>query len=249
MLAAKHGAAHVYACEMVPPIADKAIELIAENGYAERVTVIPKVSHDIRVGVDMPERADALISETIDCGFVGEGFLDSLRHARAELLRPAAVLVPRAFTLEGALLESEAVFGLNRTGDFEGIRLTGFNELATQGYFSVRLDTWRHRLLSGPCRFVSVDLASYAFAPISKRIRLEATENGQAHGVVFWFDVELVQGVSLTNATGAGTSHWRQAFAGFERPIAVEEGDAIIVELALSAQAVEITYVKVEGGP
>jgi type II protein arginine methyltransferase len=192
--------------------------------------------------VDLPRRADVLVSETIDCGFVGEGFLAALRHARAELLRPEAALVPRSFSLEGALLESDDVFRLNRADDVEGFRLAGFNELSTRGYFPVRLDTWRHRLLSRPLRFVALDLDSYDFAPIEETIELQASASGHVHGVVFWFEVELVPGVSLSNSPGRDTSHWMQAFACFEWPVPVAEGDVVIVQLTFSSHAAELTY-------
>ncbi len=241
MLAAKQGAAHVYACEMVAPVADKAVEIIAANGYSDQVTLLPKISHDLRIGVDMPRRADVLISETIDCGFVGEGFLSSLRHARTELLTPDAALVPRRFTLEGALLESADVFALNRVDQVEGFDLAGFNELSTQGYFPVRLNTWRHRMVSTPTRLLRLDLASYSFAPLNETVELTANASGQVHGVVFWFDVELVPGVQLSNTPCTGASHWMQAFACFERPIAVAKGDEVVVQLAFSPSSVDIT--------
>ncbi|MEO7732009.1 MAG: 50S ribosomal protein L11 methyltransferase [Kofleriaceae bacterium] len=247
MLAAKHGAAHVYACEMVAPVADKAVEIIAANGYADKVTLIPKISHDIRIGADMPQRAEVLISETIDCGFVGEGFLSSLRHAKSELLTPNATLVPRRFTLEGALLESSDVFGLNRIDEVEGFDLGGFNELATRGYFPVRLNTWRHRLMSAPSRLLGLDLASYAFTPVSETLELTANTTGVVHGVVFWFDVELVAGIRLSNTPCTGASHWMQAFTCFERPIAVAKGDQIVLDLSFSQSAVDITYVGCRG--
>jgi type I protein arginine methyltransferase len=244
MLAAKHGAAHVYACEMIAPVADKAVEIIAANGYADRVTLIPKISYDVRIGADMPRRADVLLSETIDCGFVGEGFLGALRHARAELLQPDAALVPRSFALEGALLESDDVFRLNRTDDVEGFSLTGFNELSTQGYFPVRLDTWRHRLMSSPRRLLALDLAAYTFEPITETIVLTATAGGQVHGVVFWFDAELVPGVTISNSPGGNTSHWMQAFACFEQPITVANGDDVTVQLTFSQRSVDLTYLR-----
>jgi hypothetical protein len=247
MLAAKQGAAHVYACEMVAPVADKAVEIIATNGYSDKVTLIPKISHDLRIGVDMPRRADVLISETIDCGFVGEGFLSSLQHARSELLTPDAALVPRRFTLEGALLESADVFGLNRIDEVEGFDLAGFNELATRGYFPVRLNTWRHRLMSTPSRLLGLDLESYSFTPVNETVELTANANGIVHGVVFWFDVELVPGVRLSNTPCTGTSHWMQAFACFERPIAVAKGDHVVVDLSFSQSAVDITYAGCHG--
>jgi type II protein arginine methyltransferase len=242
MLAAKQGAAHVYACEMVAPVADKAVEIIAANGYADRVTLIPKSSYDLHVGVDLPRRAQVLVSETIDCGFVGEGFLGSLRHAREHLLEPGAALVPRRFALEGALIESPDVFQLNRVGSAEGFDLAGFNELSTQGYFPVRLGTWRHRFASDPAQLLALDLAAYDFAPITSMATLTATSSGVVHGVAFWFDVELVPGVRITNSPHAGSSHWMQAFACFDRPVAVAAGDDVLVELAFSQHAADVTY-------
>jgi type II protein arginine methyltransferase len=241
MLAAKQGARHVYACEMVAPVADKAIEIIAANGYSDQVTLIPKISYDLQVGRDLPRRADVLVSETIDCGFVGEGFLGSLRHARAELLTPEAAIVPRRFTLEGALLNSTDVYNLNRTHEVEGLNLSGFNELSTQGYFPVRLDTWQYRMASDVTRLLALDLADYNFTPISELLELTATEDGLVHGVVFWFDVELVPGVRLSNAP-RGSSHWMQAFACFDWPVAVKAGDEIVVQLDFSHGAVELSY-------
>jgi len=249
MLAARHGAAHVYACEMVAPVADKAREIIADNDYADRVTLIPKVSYDVRVGVDMPRRADVLLSETIDCGFVGEGFLGALRHARSELLMPDAILMPRAFSLHGALLESDAVYRLNKVDDYvDGFRLGGFNELSTQSYFPVRLDSWPYRLLSDPHVLVAEDLATYSFAPVDRTIELRASATGQVHGIVFWFEAELVQGVSLSNAPGGSPSHWMQAFACFERPIAVAENDSVVIHFRFCEHAAEVSFLHTNTG-
>ena len=245
MLAAKQGASHVYACEMVAPVADKAVEIIAANGYADRVTLIPKISYDLRVGQDLPRRAQVLVSETIDCGFVGEGFLGSLRHARAQLIEPDAALIPRRFKLEGALLESTDVFNLNRIEGAEGFDLAAFNELSTQGYFPVRLDTWRHRFMSEPARLLELDLATYDFAPVTSTVQLTASAGGLVHGVAFWFDVELVPGVRLSNDPCGGTSHWMQAFTCFDRPVPVAAGAELVVAFSFSQHAVDISYLGV----
>lgn len=241
MMAAKRGAAHVYACEMVMPVAEKAAEIVAANGYTDQITIIPKLSHDLRVGVDMPSRAEVLISETIDCGFVGEGFLRALQHARAHLLRPDAVLIPRSFVLEGALLQSDDVYQLNRAGSAHGFRVDGFNEFATQGYFPVRLDTWSHRLLTNIESLVELDLRTYDFAPVERCVEFEARTAGRVHGVVFWFDVELFPGIQMSNAPDGETAHWMQAFACFDTPLAVAQGDRIPIDLRFALDSARLT--------
>ena len=47
MMAARAGARHVYTCEVVPQIAQAAREIVARNGYAERITVLDKHSNAI----------------------------------------------------------------------------------------------------------------------------------------------------------------------------------------------------------
>jgi type III protein arginine methyltransferase len=44
MMAARAGAREVVTCEMTPAIADKAAEIVARNGYSDRVRVIAKHS-------------------------------------------------------------------------------------------------------------------------------------------------------------------------------------------------------------
>ena len=66
MLAAKAGAAQVITCEKEPLVAERAQTIIARNGLADRVTVVPKELTDLTVGTDLPRRADLLVAEIID---------------------------------------------------------------------------------------------------------------------------------------------------------------------------------------
>ena len=90
MMAARHGASYVTSCEMIQPIAHIAQKIIAINGFQDQIKIVPKKSDELIVGLDLPKRADLLITETVDCGLVGEGILPIIRHARQEegLLRP-----------------------------------------------------------------------------------------------------------------------------------------------------------------
>jgi protein arginine N-methyltransferase 7 len=67
MFAVRHGAAHVYACEMWDTMADIAIKS-CETAFPGKITVLAKKSTDIVVGEggDMPSKADLLVSEIFD---------------------------------------------------------------------------------------------------------------------------------------------------------------------------------------
>ena len=64
MMAARAGAGHIYTCEQDPLRADIARNIIRQNGYADRITIIPKKSSEVHVGADLPEKADILLNET-----------------------------------------------------------------------------------------------------------------------------------------------------------------------------------------
>lgn len=96
MMAARAGAAHVYTCECVPLIAEKAREVIAANGLCDRITVLSKWSHQLKVGEDLPQRADVLVSEIVDNLLIGEGIIATLDHALSHLVKRDALVIPAA---------------------------------------------------------------------------------------------------------------------------------------------------------
>src|SRR4051812_21152052 len=65
MMAARAGASAVASCEMNRAVADAAAEIVALNGYADRIRIIGKHSADVDADSDMGDRADLLVSEII----------------------------------------------------------------------------------------------------------------------------------------------------------------------------------------
>lgn len=241
MLSAKQGARHVYACEAMLPIANVANSIVAKNGCQKNITVIPKLSHDLQIGKDIPGRIDVLISETIDCGFVGEGFLSALAHARQHLLKTDAICVPQHFLLKGGLLSSETIYHLNRVDTTLGFDVSDFNKFASKSYFPVRLNTWPYSVLSEINTLIDVDLTSASFQPSEKTISFAINQTGELHGVVFWFDVTLVPGIVISNSPQNTRSHWMQAFACFDKPKWVKRGEKIDLQLTMDTETIQFT--------
>jgi arginine Nomega-methyltransferase len=86
LLAAQAGASAVISCEAEPRIAEVARQIIDVNGYSDRITVVDGISTDFRVGVELPARADVLVTEIFDCALLGEDALPAFEHARRDLL-------------------------------------------------------------------------------------------------------------------------------------------------------------------
>ncbi|HEX8442551.1 MAG TPA: 50S ribosomal protein L11 methyltransferase [Allosphingosinicella sp.] len=103
MMAARAGARHVYTCEAVPAVAETAREIIAANGFADRVTVLSRHSSDLNRKRDLGGGADILVSEIIADNLLSEGVIASLAHAARELARPGALFIPCKASMRVAL--------------------------------------------------------------------------------------------------------------------------------------------------
>src|SRR6266571_558677 len=54
MMAARAGADSVITCEASPVLAEMTREIVARHGLSDVITVIPRFSTDLRVGIDLP---------------------------------------------------------------------------------------------------------------------------------------------------------------------------------------------------
>src|SRR5262249_26673499 len=81
LMAARAGASHVTTCEAVGVIAEHARDIIAKNGFSDRISVIPQKSTAMSVPGVMPERAEVLVTETFASGLITEGVLPTIEHA------------------------------------------------------------------------------------------------------------------------------------------------------------------------
>ncbi len=75
LMAARAGASHVYACEQFEPLAKIAQRVVQVNEMEACITVHMKCSSDLQVGegLDLPCKADMVVSEILDSCLLGEG--------------------------------------------------------------------------------------------------------------------------------------------------------------------------------
>ncbi|MBA8928693.1 type II protein arginine methyltransferase [Kutzneria viridogrisea] len=221
LMAVQAGATKVTTCEANPILAEIARQVIGEHGMSEFITVVPAMSTELVAGRDLPDRADLIVSEIVDCGLIGEGLLPTMRHARQHLLAPGGRIMPPSGRLRGALLESKVVAGFNRVTVAAGFDMRALNVTATSGHFPVRLSTWPHRVLSEHAELVDFDIEHGDLDNGQRRVPLHPVADGTAHGVVAWFEMDLGGGIVLRNSPDNIGSHWMQAFIPFAEPVPV----------------------------
>jgi precorrin-6B methylase 2/thioredoxin-like negative regulator of GroEL len=212
MMAARAGAKMVYACDDNQMIVDATRSVIQKNGYADRITVIPKRSTALKVGVDLPERVDVLVCEIFDAGVFGEDALNTIRHAHDELLKPGARLVPDGVRVWAAPVRSQQLANAFQVGEVCGFDLSPFNRLKDARLLQTDLGRVDYEELAEP--FVALELSLDDTVALSggHTVELKACVDGRCDGFIFWYELLQDDAVFMsTSARQAGT-HWRQAY-------------------------------------
>ncbi|MFW8594523.1 50S ribosomal protein L11 methyltransferase [Cribrihabitans neustonicus] len=241
MLAARAGAKHVYTCEQQPLIAEAAARVIADNGLSDRITVIPKWSHDIVVGEDIPERADVVISEIVDTVLLGEGALATLTHAMGALAKPDARAIPERGTLVAQLVESRKLLDLWRPQEAEGFDLSAFHRLARVAQITPNdLDACELRSLGPVTGLFSFDFTRPSMTPARATEDLACTRTGTAHAVFVSFEMELAPGIEVSNGLNSG-GHWGRTAFLLDRPEQAGPGDSLKITAQHDASQLSVS--------
>lgn len=244
MLAARHGARRVLACEAHPMIADTAREIVALNGFADRIAVVAKRSTELRPETDMDNaKADLVVSEILDAGLLGEGVLATLRDALARLAAPGATVIPGRADM---YIQAIALPGLRDAYPVRGIcgfDLSPFDRFRNRaGHATQRLDHVQYQALSAPLQVARIDFAQPPdwSRPVLDRIALPITADGMLHAFALWFDLWLDGETRVTTAPAAiagdvpSMPHWGQAILWQMQDRALRAGETLplIRELA-----------------
>ncbi|GLT79401.1 hypothetical protein SLA2020_508910 [Shorea laevis] len=245
LFAAQAGAKHVYAVE-ASEMAEYARKLIAGNpALAQRITVIKGKVEE----VELPEKADILISEPMGTLLVNERMLESYVIARDRFLVPNGKMFPTVGRIHMAPFSDEYLFVeiANKAlfwqqQNYYGVDLTPLYGSAFQGYFSQPVvDAFDPRFLVSPpiCHVLNfTEIKEENLYEIDIPLKFIASVGTRVHGLACWFDV-LFNGSTvqrwLTTAPGAPTTHWYQIRCLLSQPIYVMAGQEITGRLHMIA--------------
>lgn len=229
LLACRAGAARVYSIDKTGMSAF-ARRIAADNGFADRVVALR--GHSSRV--DLPERVDVVVSDMIGrIGFLGGG-AEALMDVRERWLKPGGRLMPAAVETWIAPVEQAELYA---NIDFWSAPVAGFDmsavrpSAANTGYphaFEPE-DLLAPGAIGAACDYHVGD-AGVARGTASFTIARRAA----LHGVAAWFVARLSPSVTVTNAPGAPDRiNRRNAFLPIDRPVAVEAGDVVDVDLVV----------------
>lgn len=217
MMAARAGAASVVTCEAVPTIAETAEEIVALNGYADRVRVVAKKSGDLDPVQDMGGPADILVSEIVGNRLIGEDVLPVIEDAVSRLLKPGAKIIPSRGIVRVALARDPQIRRA-RMDTIDGFDLSPFNRLAPPSYLA-RQRGADLALISMPADLFDFDFQSGGPFPAATASATLTSTGGEANGIAQWIALQFDEEGWYENAPSAGAvSAWAVVFWPFPAP-------------------------------
>lgn len=232
MMAARAGARQVIACEMLPDLAALARLVVDANGFARQITVIGKPSTELVVGVDLPERATVVVSETFDSLLIGEGAIGSFAHAREHLMAPGARVIPQSGTIIGQLASVPRLKQVHPLNSISGFDLRPFGRRALdKQFYPLHLETEDWTAFSQPFPVLRLDFRADMPMRQDWSVRVPATATGVVDALVLWFDLRLTDSINLgSGPQGRKAAHWDPVVFLFDRCVPVRDGDQVTVQ-------------------
>jgi len=215
LAAAQAGAARVYAIEE-STIGDTAEAVFRRAGVADRVTLVRGRS----TLVELPERANVLVSEIVGHEPLAEHLLETTADALTRHLVPDARLIPLrlrvlayAVTIDDVTLQRQ-LFDPKHVHDWcerYGVDLSGLLEdkSDTMSHFLVEPTVavaWAP--LSPTVVLVEVDLRGPP-RELDASVEVTVVQDGRLDGVVVFFELDVDRDHALTNRTTRADCHWK----------------------------------------
>lgn len=230
LLACQLGAARVYAIEP-----DGSVEigprLAAANGFADRVIFLRKISTE----VELPERADVLLSDLRGQLPLLQHHIASIRDARMRLLRPGGAQLPQRDRLMVGLsydpVSYDAVTRPWEANDF-GLDLSAGRRYAINTPYGVNRLTVQS--FGEPREWASIDYRTVEKENFAGRVTLALPENQTINGLELWFEAEICDGVSFSTGPDQPDQVYGRRWLALDRPVTGAAGDYLEVDLAMN---------------
>ncbi|XP_047948609.1 protein arginine N-methyltransferase 1.6 isoform X1 [Salvia hispanica] len=192
----------VTACESYLPMVKLMRKVLRANAMEGKIRLINKRSDELEVGLDIPSRADILVSEILDSELLGEGLIPTLQHAHDKLLVENPQTVPYRATTYGQLVECtylremhDLVHGEAEASD--GIHLLPSvmpNLLAVKKQqFAMHCNAIKDeiKLLSEPFKVFDFDFWRRPDSFREADLHIKAKGDGTVHAIISWWLLQL----------------------------------------------------------
>ena len=232
LMAARAGASRVVTCEQDAVLAALAREIIALNGFGERVAIVRKRAQALEVGVDLDRPADLLFCDIFSDNMLGFTPLGVLADARQRLLAPGAPVVPRAGVIRLALANWTGYSSTCQMGGNAGFDLSPMATFLPET-FGIGTGSPALTLLSRDADAFRFDFSARQHPSSDRRvILLESLTDGSANGIVQWIRLELDDETAFEIRPEQGSAFWLASqFHPLPREVRLQRHDVVEVQI------------------
>lgn len=228
LLACHYGAGSVVAIEPDPSI-EIAKQAARDNGFADRITFV----RDLSTNWQPDQPADVVISDIRGVMPLFEHHIATIRDVRARLLRPGGMQIPGIDHIFATLVEAPDTYA-----DYRKPWLDHGYDVDLSAVWRYRANDWGRTylppeaMLCPPQRFTTLDYRTIEQESHRATLGFRTMRAGMVHGILMWFETELVPGVGYSNAPGAPEQVYGQAFFPLDQPINLGDQTDVAVDMA-----------------
>jgi len=240
MMAARANAKHVYACEVSELMHYHAQKIFKTNGYEDKITAYHSISNRLEIGKHLPEKVDIIVAEVFDSGLLGEQAIATFKHARDHLLAPGGRILPSKASIQAQLISSDLLHKEVVTKTCADFDVSELNSL-TPSYFQARVESHDH------CYLSDIENVLYFNFEVDEETnkqsvqQFHSTASGVCHGVVFWFNLDFGNDITLSTGPENTWNCWMQAVSTFENPVPLKKGDIVNVNVKQTANRISFS--------
>ena len=228
MFAANAGAQHVYALDC-SAIVEHAKEIIEENGFQSRITVIRGKVEDITLPV---EKVDIIISEWMGYCLLYENMLETVIFARDKWLAPGGLMFPDKANMFMVGIE-DSQYRMSKIDWWDNVYGFKMSCLKREALIEPLVDICEpQQVMTNEVLLKSFDLQTVKKEDLSfvAPFSLIAHQRDACHAVVVYFNVEFTHGrqrIVLPTGPKNPETHWKQTVFYIPEPIHMNFRDRI----------------------
>lgn len=228
MFAAEAGAKHVYGVDMAD-IADCAKEIIVENNFADKITIIKGKVEEVELPVD---KVDVIISEWMGYFLLYESMLDCVLFARDKWLNEGGVLFPDQARIYICALEDQR-YRQEKVNFWDNVYGYKMSAIKASAMLEPLVDIVpSNQIISDTCCILELDLYSINVSDLDFSSNFELTINRQdfIHGFTAFFDVQFSKchtPTGFTTAPFGEYTHWKHTVFYLDTPVRGSVGDKV----------------------
>jgi precorrin-6B methylase 2 len=229
LIAARAGASRVYLVEP-EDVLSVAGEIARANGLQDTVLCLQGRIEEVR----LPEKVHVIVSVLTGNFLLTEDLLQPLFYARDTYLEPGGTLVPSEARMQAVPVSAPALHDKDIAGwsaPQHGVDLGCARAYAANTVFyhfeELREAVW----LADPVTLCTLDFHTASHTGVQVEVASTVTQSGLCHGWAGWFDMKLGDRW-LSTSPRADRLHWSPAFLPLDPPMALEQGETVVFQLA-----------------